>query len=166
VISLVACIGKNRELGRGGDLCWRLKSDMEWYLGATRGKKLLVGKRTFDGMPLYPRGSYVYVLNTEMFRPQRKNPSQNARTEVVTDLAGFASKYQDSEEEVVAIGGASVYTQVLPYVQKMYLNEVVAECAAADAFFPELDKDEWDVETISEGEENGIKYRQNLYTRK
>jgi len=166
VISLVALIGKNRELGKKGDLCWRLKSDMEYYLGATRGKKLLVGKRTFDGMPLYPRGSYVYVLNTELFRPRRKNPTQEAQTEVVTDLRGFVEKYKDSEEEVVVIGGASVYAQVLPFAKKMYLNEVEAEDKAADVFFPELDNGEWDVMTVNAGEENGIRYRQNVYTRK
>jgi dihydrofolate reductase len=170
MLSLCAAIGKNRELGKNGAVIWSLRRDVDFYVEQTRDKKLLVGKRTFDGLELYAKGSSLYVLNETPFdaAAQRKTAWGKEHTFVVTDLQKFIEEYKGSAEEVVVIGGAGVFAQTLPFAKKLYLDEIDAEDAAADVFFPEFNKAEWNKVVLETGEDavSGLKYQLTEYTRR
>ena len=68
--------------------------------------------------------------------------------------------------EVMIIGGASIYKQMLEHSGKLILTEVEAEAKDADVYFPKFDKNDWNRELLSEQEENNIKYKHLIYTRK
>ena len=68
--------------------------------------------------------------------------------------------------EVMIIGGASIYSQMIEYSNKMYLTEIEAESKDADVFFPKFNQDDWDKEIISEIEESQTKYKHLVYKRK
>jgi dihydrofolate reductase len=76
----------------------------------------------------------------------------------------IATKYQESPEEVIIIGGASIYKQFLPYAKKLYLT-LVDDAPEADTFFPDFSE----FEKISESEtleEKNIKYNFCEFTKK
>lgn len=135
MISIIAAIGKNRELGLNNSLPWNLPADLKHFKEKTLNKTIVMGKRTFDsiGKPL----------------PQRK-------TVILTDDAGFlppencvvAHCIEDifknyKEKEIMICGGASVYEQFLPYADFLYLTLIHYDFKA-DTFFPDFNISDWE----------------------
>ena len=50
-ISIIACVGKNLELGKNNDLIWHLPNDLKYFRNVTKGKTVIMGRRTFDSLP-------------------------------------------------------------------------------------------------------------------
>ncbi len=62
---------------------------------------------------------------------------------VVTSLEeAIASAADIHSDEIFIIGGAEVYQQLLPHIERIYLT-IVHDTFEGDAFFPELDPNEW-----------------------
>lgn len=154
MISIIACVGKNNELGKDNELCFHIKEDMDFFKRKTRDKTVLMGRKTYEsiGHPLPYRVNYVVT----------RGEREIAGVVICTDLNLFL---QNTKEEVFVIGGASIYKQALPYTDVIYLTEVDAE-ADADAFFPEFDKTLFKRKVLRGGEEDGVKFKMVKYTRK
>ena len=60
--SLIAAIGKNRELGRDGGLVFRLPSDLKFFKEVTMGHPILMGRKTFESLPKMLPGRKHYVV--------------------------------------------------------------------------------------------------------
>lgn len=160
-ITMIAAIGKNNELGKDGDLIWRFKEDMKFFKEQTMGKPMAMGYNTFyslrGGKPLPGRKHIVLTSRTL---------EENPQVEVVRSVDELLQYIEDYGEEVMVIGGAKVYNTMLEYADKLVLTEVDAEDKNADVYFPEFNKDEWEQEVLSTHEENNIKYKHLVYTRK
>ena len=75
-----------------------------------------------------------------------------------------------THREFIVVGGASIYEAFLPYVDTMYLTEI-DDYAIADTYFPSIDLNDWDIETIYNHEGNyknkdNINYIRNKYVRR
>lgn len=158
-INLIAAIGKNNELGINSDLIWKLPSDMKFFKNTTMGYPIVMGRKTFESLPkvLPGRKNIVISRNTDII---------NGEIELYKSIKDFLLAYNDFNEEVFVIGGASIYQQFIDIATKMYLTEIDEVEPNADAFFPRFEKDEWNCEKLSELEEQNIKYRHVLYKRK
>ena len=133
MISLIAALDDNRLIGRDNALPWRLPNDLKFFKRSTLDKIVLMGRKTWDslGRPLPQRENWV-LTRDHAFAPD------GAR--VFHDLgAAFA---EAGERELVVIGGAELYRQALPRIQRMYLTEVHGRFEG-DAWFPEFDAAEW-----------------------
>lgn len=142
MISIIAAVGKNLELGKKGDLCFRLKGDMKFFKETTMGHSILMGLTTWKSLPGKLPGREHYVLS---FDPEEKLPEG---VHVVTDLPKFLKKWQGNSDKLFIIGGASVYKQCLDYADEMFLTEVEAEDKEADVFFPNFDQTSWNRSVI------------------
>ena len=158
MFSIIAAIGKNRELGKNGDLIWQLPNDLKFFKEQTNGKKVFMGKRTFESLPKKLPNREHFVLTDVNIEADGIN--------LVWDLNEFVKQYLDTSEEVFVIGGGMVYTQMLPYAKRLVLTEVDAECDMADTYFPEFDKNEWKRTVLSKNSDNGINYEHVEYVRK
>ncbi len=156
MISLIACIGKNRELGLNGDLVFRLKGDMAFFKQTTSGNPILMGRKTCQSLPraLPNRINYVLTSHPETLPPDFIG---------VTNLSDFSKVHQS--ENLFVIGGAEVYRQTLPFADALYLTEV-ASTAKADTFFPPFDKSNYVQNILKRGEENGIIFTISKYIRR
>ena len=156
MISLIAAIGKNNELGLNGELVFHIKEDMKYFRSTTTGHPVLMGRKTFDsiGRPLPNRTNFVVSRHPENL-PEGVEP--------VKDLREFLESHRDDEEEVFVIGGGMVYFEALKYAKHLYLTEVDAT-TEADVFFPTFDKSKYSKEIIRKGEENGLTYQFVKYT--
>ena len=151
MISLIAAIGKNRELGHGNDLVYHIKEDMAYFKATTMGHPILMGRKTFDsiGRPLPGRTNYVVTSHPELL-PDTVEP--------VTHLKQFLESWADTEEELFVIGGGMVYFEALPYAKHLYLTEVDSETPDADTFFPAFDRTKYSREIIRKGKEDDLTY--------
>ena len=158
MFSIIAAIGKNRELGKNGDLIWQLPNDLKFFKEQTMGKKVFMGKRTFESLPKKLPNREHFVLTDVNIDADGIN--------LVWNLDEFVNKYLDTTEEVFVIGGGMVYTQMLPYAKRLVLTEVDAKCQTADTYFPEFNKNEWKRTVLSKNSDNGINYEHVEYVRK
>ena len=151
MISLIAAIGKNNELGKDNQLVFHIKEDMRFFRETTTGHPILMGRKTFEsiGRPLPNRINYVITRHPEGL-PDGVEP--------VRDLRQFLESWQDSKEELFVIGGAMVYFESLPYAKHLYLTEVDATVSDADTFFPNFDKSLYTKTLIKKGSENDLVY--------
>ena len=150
-ITMIAAIGKNLELGRNNELIWRFKEDMKFFKNMTMGKPIIMGYNTFKSLPGLLPGRKHIVLTT-------KDINLGEEVEIVHSIDELLDKIIEYPE-VMIIGGASIYSQMIEYSNKMYLTEIEAESKDADVFFPKFNQDDWDKEIISEIEENQTKYK-------
>ena len=158
-ITMIAAIGKNRELGKNNDLIWHLKEDMKFFKDQTMGKPIVMGRKTFESLPkLLPGRKHIILTKQKLDVPEEVLLFHNK--EGVLD---YIKSYQ---EEVMIIGGASIYKEFLEDSNKLVLTEIDDEDKTADTYFPYFDKNEWLKEELSTEEENNIKYKHIIYTRK
>lgn len=132
-VSLIAAIGKNRELGKDNELLFQIPEDMKFFRDKTRGHAVIMGRKTFEsiGRPLPNRINIVITQNSEF---RIKNPEAKIVNSIEKALE-FAKSVEKSE--IFVIGGAQIYKLALPLADKLYLTLVDKEVKGADAFFPE-----------------------------
>ena len=157
MISLIAAIGKNRELGKKGELVFHIPEDMRYFKETTMGHKVLMGRKTWDSLPRKLQGRENIVVS--------RNAVSGADV-AVHDLGEFLEANAATDEEIFVIGGGMVYFEALPYAKRLYLTEVDAEVSEADTFFPEFDKNQYSKEIIKEGKTDDLAYTFVRYTKK
>lgn len=157
MLSLIAAVGKNGELGKQGQLVFWIPEDMKFFKETTMGHKVLMGRKTWESLPGKLRGRTNIVVSRN---------SVPGADESVTDLMEFVEENKDTEEEIFVIGGGMVYFELLKYARKLYLTEVEAEALEADSWFPEFDKSQYKRTVIEKGQSNELAYEIACYERR
>ncbi len=159
-LAMIACVGKNLELGRNNDLIWHLKSDLKYFKEVTQGHTVIMGKNTFKSLPGVLKDRHNIVLTFE-----GDEEELDRDVEVLHSIDEFINKYKDKDEDVFVIGGASIYKQFIDLCDTLYLTEVDRE-SAADVYFPEFNKDDFERKVVGSGNDTGIKFNFVIYRRK
>lgn len=125
MITLIAAIGKNREIGKDNQLLWDIPEEMKVFIEHTRNKTVLMGRKTFEsiGKPLPNRKNIVIS----------KSVSEIPGTTVYSSLD---SALQHECTDVVVIGGEQIYRLALPLSDELILSHVNVEYPDADSYFP------------------------------
>lgn len=141
LLSLIVAVAENGCIGVDNKLPWYLPEDLRFFKRATTGKPIVMGRNTFEslGKPLPNRTNIVITRNPGFSAP--------AGVKIVHSLAeairvGEAVAHIDGGDEIVVIGGAQIYAEALPQIDRMYITEV-QKTVAGDAFFPAWDKTQW-----------------------
>ncbi len=157
-LTIIAAVGKNLELGKNNDLIWHLKEDMRFFKKCTTNKPIVMGMKTLESLPrLLPNRKHIVLT--------RQHPNFSPDITVVHSVEEVLDFVRGQNQEVMVIGGASVYRQLLEYSDRMILTEI-DQSADADVYFPSFNKEDWDREVLSIHEEKNIKYQHLVYTRK
>ncbi|MBI2631030.1 dihydrofolate reductase [Candidatus Nomurabacteria bacterium] len=165
MISLIAAIGKNNEVGKGNALLWNMPADMKHFRETTALHAIVMGRKTFEsiGKPLPNRRNVVITRDVNY----KKNlPAGAGGIEIVHSLAGALDLFPDPNEEIFIIGGAELYKQTMPIADKLYITHINAEDRNADAFFPEIIPVVWNEVSHEEheaDEKNPIPYTFSVY---
>jgi dihydrofolate reductase len=162
----IAALGRNRELGKAGQLIWRLPDDLKRFKRLTMGHPILMGRKTFEsiGKPLPGRENIILTRDASWSHPGATiihSPEE---------LSSYCSELEDKENsanaEIFVIGGAEIYTVLMPHTDQLELTLVDAEDSDADTFFPEFESEFIEVERSEPREEDGISYQWVTYERK
>ncbi|MEK7218791.1 MAG: dihydrofolate reductase [Patescibacteria group bacterium] len=136
-ISLVVAASENNVIGKGGTLPWSLPNDLQFFREITRGKPMIMGRKTFDaiGRVLPDRQNIVVSREKETI----------PGCDVVTSLdEALAMAGQSEAKEACVIGGGQIFQQTLPLADRVYLTRVHAVIEGGDTFFPPLSEAEWE----------------------
>ena len=156
MISIIAAIGKNNELGKDNDLIWHIKGDLAHFKELTMHKKIVMGASTYKSLPIKLEGREYIILSKSLSNIPDAVVYQN-----FDDLLAYLNTL---DEEIMIIGGASIYKLFLPYAEVLYLTEIEEE-SAADVYFPEFDKKEFTKTFSEEHIDDNIKYKFVTYVR-
>ncbi len=166
--SIIAAIGKNRELGKKGGLVFNIPGDLRFFKQTTMGYPVVMGRTTFLSLPRLLPGRKHYVLSPD------EEPTFPEEVTVLHDLNQFIKDHQNDSHEYFIIGGGSIYQQFLPHCDKIYLTEVDGEDAEADVYFPDFDKTKYTVEKLGQNSDiiedkegkYDLNYIHNLYQKR
>jgi dihydrofolate reductase len=133
-ITLIAAVGKNRIIGRGGQLPWKMPQEQARFHAITMGKPILMGRKTFDedGRPLPGRPNLILT----------RNPIPIPGTEIFTQLETALARAARLGPELMVIGGAEIYALTLPIATGLCLTTIEL-APEGDTFFPEVDYFSW-----------------------
>jgi len=138
--SLIVAKSINHVIGNQGKLPWHMPVDMKHFKKLTMGHHVIMGRKTFESIPNGLPGRVMIVLSTQ--------PNYEAKSAIVLPHFEDALKIAASsnEEEVFIAGGATIYQEAIPWIDKIYLT-VIEENIAGDTFFPILDAADWEVKS-------------------
>jgi dihydrofolate reductase len=135
ILSAIVAMGINRAIGKNNQLLWRLPADLKHFKSLTTGHPILMGRKTFEsiGKPLPNRTNIIIT---------RKSNFDAPGCIIATSLAEAIEIGAENDTDIFIIGGAEIYRQLLPQIQRIYLT-IVQQKFDGDTFFPELNEDEW-----------------------
>lgn len=156
MISLIAAVGKNLELGKDNALLWNLPGDMKFFRSTTAGHTVVMGRLTYEsiGRPLPKRRNIVISRNAD-YKP-----------EGVEVFASLEEALSACDNDCFIIGGAMIYKLALPFGDELILTEVDAQYPDADVYFPTFDKSLYSAEIIGENCDDGVEYKHVKYTKR
>jgi dihydrofolate reductase len=149
MFSLIAAVGKNKEIGKNKDLVFHLKKDMAFFRKKTLSHKVVMGRVTWDSLPKKLVDRTNIVIDYSNF---------DGPDLVVKDVDAFIRENSNTDEEIFIIGGGTIYRLFLPYATNLYLTEVDSSDPEATVFFPDFDTKDYDRQIIEKGTENGLNY--------
>ena len=156
MISIIAAIGKNNELGKDNKLIWHIKDDLINFKNVTMGKKVIMGTNTYFSLPKKLEGREYILLSDSL--------ESIPNGVVFNDFEKLLSYLKTLDEEVMIIGGASIYKLFLPLADKLYLTEIDAE-SEADAYFPAFNKNDYKIVSLTNKQNGNLKYKFVVYER-
>lgn len=152
-ITIIAAVGRDLAIGRGGDLAYHISADLRRFKALTMGHPVVMGRKTFESFPngaLPGRRNIVITRNTSYAAPGIETAPS---LEAALDLAG--------DTDVFVIGGGEIYRQAMPLATRLELTLVDAEMPDADTWFPPYDGN-WAVTGSGDAEtcpRTGLTYR-------
>ena len=145
--ALIVARADNGVIGVDNQLPWHLPCDLKYFKQVTMGKPVVMGRKTFEsiGRPLPGRTNVVITRNAIWSAPG---------TRVVGSLAdalklATAQADLDGADEVMVIGGATLYREAIDQVDRMYVTQVHAS-PDGDAFFEAPDKEKFTRITVED----------------
>lgn len=149
MIRLVAAIDSKRGITKNGRTPWKLRQELRYFKELTWGGTVLLGRKTYDyiGHPLRGRQNIVASRQTNLVLPG---------CTVVNDL--------DNLPEDVWVVGGELFTQIIDRSDLLYLTRLDADFAC-DRFFPDYEKQFKLMSCNDMQEENGIKFRYEVWRR-
>jgi dihydrofolate reductase len=158
MISLIWAQTKSGVIGKNNTLPWNIHEEMKHFVNYTKGKKILMGRKTWDSLskkPLPNRENFVASTNANF------NLNEFENTFVVNNLNEFLLNYTDSDEELVVIGGASLYNTAISFAKKLVIS-IIKEDYDGDTKISPINFEEFNLMSEQDFKEFSIK----VYERK
>lgn len=160
MLSIIACISQtNRAIGYQNRLLYHIKSDLTRFRELTTGHAIIMGRKTYESLP---NGALPHRRNIIVSSSMKEMEG----CEVYPNLEAALKAAEGKTEETFIIGGESIYRQSLPAAHKLYLTVVDDAPQQADAFFPEINPEEWELIEKEMRNENGLSFSFLTYFKK
>ena len=162
MLSIIVAKGKNNIIGKDNKMVWSLPADKKRFENMTTGHTIIMGRKTFESLEgVLPNRKHIVFTQNDDFKVNNPN------VEIVHSMLEI-KEYIDNAEENFVIGGAMIFSLLMPYIKKMYVTEIDNEFEG-DTFFPKINLDVWKEtsrEKCTTNEENRYNYDFVVYERR
>ena len=133
--SIIVAMDRNNAIGFENDLPWGrgLKDDMAHFAKTTRGKTVIMGRKTFESIGSKPLPDRQNIVVT----------SQPTGVAGVQSALSLESAYALARYDIFVIGGGQIYAAAGDDMDQLIVTHVGAKFPAATVFFPEIDRERW-----------------------
>jgi len=137
-VVIVAAMGKNRVIGKDNQLLWHIPVDLKRFKQLTLGHPIIMGRKTFESIikilkkPLPERTNIIVTRDKNYHYPETKTATS---LEEALSIA-----LSENPTEIHLGGGAQIYEQALPLVDKLFLT-IIDEEKDGDTYFPDFEND-------------------------
>ncbi len=152
-LSIIAAIGKNRELGKDKKMLWHIPEDFKYFKEKTLGHPVIMGQTTHNSIGFILPDRLNIVLTKDK---NKKNTTNLVFVDSIKKAIEEARKKE--KEEIFIIGGASVYKQFLDRIDKLYLTLINAKFPEANVFFPEYENIFTKEQVVKNGQDKNFNY--------
>ena len=160
MISAIVAVDEDWGIGYQGELLEKIPDDLKAFQGITKNGTVIMGRKTWDSLPIKPLPNRANIIITH-------NPIYRKGLNVGNfTMDTFKKLLPHLNGKVFIIGGASIYKELLRYCNHVFLTRIYKKHDKVDAYFPELNPDEW--RCIYQGEKreyNNISYQFFTYER-
>jgi dihydrofolate reductase len=146
IITLIAAMSRNRVIGRGGALPWRMPADLRRFKQRTMGHAVIMGRKTWEalGGRALPGRTNIIVTRDRQFSA----PDGVVRHSVQEAVDAARAALPD-HREIFVTGGEEIFRLALPVADVIDLTVIDADIADGDAFFPAFEDDpQWKLATV------------------
>lgn len=155
-LTAIVALNEQGAIGVQNRLPWRVRSDLRFFRAQTENNVVIMGRRTFDslGKPLPNRKNIVVTHGFSMFPSSDDCRAAGS----IGEALALAENWRLRRQEVFVVGGASMYEQFAPYLDRYLITEVQKSVPEADTFFDRkalAPLDDWTYSTILEGQPDG-----------
>ncbi len=134
LISIIAAMDEGRVIGSENKLPWRLPADLQHFKKLTVGKPIIMGRKTWESLPgLLPDRPHIVITGNQGYQAEGCQVVHSI--EQALEAAGPV-------DEVMVVGGANLYQQMLDSADRLYLTQVHTR-VKGDAFFPCYAAEQW-----------------------
>lgn len=138
ILSSIAAMAKNRVIGVDGDLPWNIPEDMKFFRDTTKGKIMIMGRKTFESFPApLPKRFHIVISRQAEGVAETQDVAWVTSLEKAIELA--RKKIGQYPDEVMVVGGGEIYQQSMNLVDRIYLTVIDKEYKG-DTKFPEVDE--------------------------
>ncbi|WP_233078770.1 type 3 dihydrofolate reductase [Rheinheimera soli] len=127
-IAMIAAMANNRVIGKDNQMPWHLPADLKHFKKVTLGKPVIMGRKTYQSIGKALPGRRNIVIS-------RQSGALSTDADWVQSIEQALALVQH-EAEVMVIGGAEIYRQVLPLADTLYITDIDLT-VEGDAFFPD-----------------------------
>lgn len=128
IVSMIAAMAKNRVIGADNQMPWHLPADLGHFKRCTLGKPVIMGRKTYQSIGKALPGRVNIVVT--------RDANYALKDAVVVTDCDSAIEAAGSVDEVMIIGGGSIYEHFLPLCQRLYLTEIELD-VQGDTYFPD-----------------------------
>lgn len=162
MLSIIVAISEENAIGKQGGLLCHLPNDLKHFKEITTGGTVIMGERTYISLPRRPLPNRYNIVITD----QPSKTFEGAQSVYSIDEALEAVQ---GTEKAFVIGGGSIYRQMMPYADRLYITHIHHHWEDADTFFPEIESSDWIMVNSEEhraDEQNPYDYTFAEYERK
>ncbi|SOK59119.1 Dihydrofolate reductase [Yersinia phage fHe-Yen9-03] len=118
---MILCIDSKNGIGKNGSIPWHSTEDFKHFKSETIGKKILMGYKTWESLPKKPLPDRINIVVTT--KPI-SNDEINKHRDVIFIHKNNLSDFFRYNDNIVVIGGATIYEAALPYVDEVILSQI------------------------------------------
>ena len=138
MISAIVAVDENWGIGYNGDLLEHIPEDLKYFKAITTGSTVIMGRKTWDSLPKKPLPGRLNIVITSTPRENEEN------VKFMTLEEAMAYAIVCRPQNVFVIGGGTIYEELLPLCDRVYMTKINKSHENVDTYFPNLDEsEEW-----------------------
>ena len=142
---MIVALDEKNAIGKNNKLLCRLSGDMKNFKELTTGHPVIMGRKTFESLP---KGALPNRVNIVLTKDEEKIFNDAISCNSIEEVMGL--RVIKNCEKCFVIGGAEIYKHFFDLADKLYVTSIRHTFEDADSFFPEIDIDQWRINSVSD----------------